>query len=196
MIGLICNYGYSEAGNEIYYVYKNFFKLGYSILIIPLDNFESIKANINKCQGIIMQGGDDYLKLHLQIIKYLYDNDIPLLAICMSMQAMGVLFNGKLMKIEAHSNVCHDIYIKSDTLLHEILGVDKLTVNSYHHYVVLKTDLNISAFGNCIEAIEDKSKRFFLGLQWHPEKMIEYDKLERKIFNYFKEVCDGSKRVN
>ena len=196
MIGLISNYGYSEAGNEIYYVYKNFLKLGFNILIIPLTDFETIKNSINKCQGIIMQGGDDYLPIHLEIIKYLYDKDIPLLAICMSMQAMGVLFNGRLEKINNHKDTYHDICIKPHSLLYDILGLDKLTINSYHKYALYDTELSISAYSDCIEAIEDKNKRFFLGLQWHPEKIIEYDKLERKIFEYFKGVCDGIKRIN
>ena len=190
MIGLISNFGYSESGNEIYYVYKNFFKLGYDILIIPLNDMDSIKESINRCKGIIMQGGDDYQPIHLEIIKYLYDNDIPLLAICMSMQAMGMLFNGKLELINNHSDTYHEVFIDTDTLLYDII------VNSYHKYTVNSTDLYVSAYSNSVEAIEDKSKRFFLGLQWHPEKMIEYDKLERKIFIYFKEVCDGVKRIN
>lgn len=45
-----------------------------------------------------MQGGDQYSSLHLSIIKYLYDSDILLLDKCMSMQPMGVLFNGQLIK--------------------------------------------------------------------------------------------------
>ena len=199
MIGLISNEGLSEVGNKIYYVYQSFFKLGYKILVIPLNDYQEIIADINKCNGIIMQGGDEYTKLHLDIIKYLYDNDIPLLAICMSMQAMGVLFNGKLDSIDNHyskDRYSHMVYIKKNTLLYDILGVSKIMVNSNHKESVKYTDLSISGYSDCIEAIEDKSKRFFLGLQWHPEKMIEYDTLERKIFDYFKEVCDGVKRIN
>ena len=193
MIGLISNYGLSDSGNEIYYVYKNFYKLGFDILVIPLTNYNDIISKINKCKGIIMQGGDNYSNIHLDIIKYLYDFDIPLLAICMSMQAMGVLFNGKLSFIKNHyhkNKYSHNVYIKKNTLLYNILKVDKIKVNSYHKECLIDTDLNISACSDCIEAIEDNNKRFFLALQWHPEKMIEYDKLERKIFDYFKEVCD------
>lgn len=196
MIGLICNEGLSEEGNEIYYVYKNFLKLDIDYMIIPLTNYDDIVTKIKMCRGIIMQGGDDYLPIHLDIIKYLYDHDIPLLAICMSMQAMGVLFNGNLKLIDNHKRTCHQIFIKSNTLLYEILKIDNLIVNSFHKYSLTTTNLDVSGYSDCIEAIEDKSKRFFLGLQWHPEKMIEYDKLERKIFDYFKEVCYGIKRVN
>ena len=40
-----------------------------------------------------------------------------------------------------------------------------------------------------IEAIEDKNKDFFLGVQWHPETMITYDKLQQELFNYFVNIC-------
>lgn len=195
MIGLICNYGISKEKNEIYYVYKNFFKLKCSILIIPLTNYDEIINNINKCDGIIMQGGDEYEGIHLEIIKYLYEQDIPLLAICMSMQAMGVLFNGKLKQINNHKNVSHMINIKKDSLLYRILKKDNIMVNSSHKECLEKTDIQVCAYSDCIEAIEDKSKKFFLGVQWHPEKMLEYDNLERKIFEYFKEVCDEFRRI-
>ena len=42
---------------------------------------------------------------------------------------------------------------------------------------------------NVIEAIEDKNKKFFIGVQWHPESMYSYDILECNLFDYFIEVC-------
>lgn len=196
MIGLITNDGISSGGNKIFYAYQNFFKLGLDLFLIPLTNFTDIKNKITKCRGIIMQGGDDFLPIHKKIIKYLYDNDIPLLAICMSMQAMGVLFNGELDYIKNHQSkdkYVHYIIIKEDTLLYNILKKRRILVNSSHKQFVTKTSLTISGVSNCIEAIEDKDKKFFLGLQWHPEKMVDYDLDQMKIFEYFKGVCNGFK---
>ena len=192
MIGIITNSGVSSEGNSIYYVYQSFFKLDFDYLLIPINNIEDIKSKIDKCSGIIMQGGDKYLDIHLEIIKYIYEQDIPLLAICMSMQAMGVLFNGKLKTTDNHKDRCkysHYVDIKEDTLLYKIVGKEKILVNSSHKECLEYTDLEVSAYSNCIEAIEDSSKKFFLGIQWHPEKMIEYDKIERKIFDYFYDIC-------
>ena len=182
----------TNQGNKIYYVYQSFYKLEYNYLLIPLTNIEDIKKNILKCRGIIMQGGDDFKEIHLSIIKYIYNLDIPLLAICMSMQAMGYLFNGKLRYIDNHKDNCnysHYINIKKDTLLYKIINKDKIFVNSSHKECLEYTDLNVCAYSDCIEAIEDSSKKFFLGVQWHPEKMIEYDNIERKIFDYFYLMC-------
>ena len=186
------NEGVSEEGNKIYYVYESFYKLGIDYLLIPLTNMADIKKNIDKCSGIIMQGGDDYKDIHLSIIKYIYDNNIPLLAICMSMQAMGVVFNGKLKYIDNHKSkekYVHHVDISRDTLLYKIIGKNRIFVNSSHKDCLEYTTLLVSAYSDCIEAIEDTRKKFFLGLQWHPEKMIEYDNIERKIFDYFFEIC-------
>lgn len=192
MIGIILNDGVSNEGNSINYVYSAFFKLGYDYLLIPLTNIDDIKSKIDRCKGIIMQGGDDYKDIHLSIIKYIHKLDIPLLAICMSMQALGVLFNGKLKYIDNHKDkkdYSHYVNIKKNTLLYKIIGKTKIQVNSAHKECLEYTDLTVSAYSNCIEAIEDTNKKFFIGLQWHPEKMIEYDKLERKIFDYFFKLC-------
>ena len=183
----------SSEKNNIYYVYQSFCKLDINYILIPLTNYDDVIKKINMCKGIIMQGGDDYKEIHLKIIKYLYDYDIPLLAICMSMQAMGVLFKGKLINVNNHKSkkkYVHKINIKKDTLLYKIIKRKSIYVNSSHKQCLDSTNLNVSAYSDCIEAIESTSKKFFLGVQWHPEKMIEYDKLEKKIFDYFKKVCE------
>lgn len=188
------NNGLSSEKNTIYYVYQSFYKLDMDYILIPLTNYDDVINKINMCKGVIMQGGDDYELIHLKIIKYLYDNDIPLLAICMSMQAMGVLFGGYLVNIDNHKDknkYSHKINIKKNTLLYKIIKKDSIYVNSSHKKCVVNTNLVVSSYSDCIESIEDTSKKFFLGVQWHPEKMVEYDKLEYKIFNYFKKVCEN-----
>ncbi len=188
------NNGLSSEKNNIYYVYQSFYKLDMDYILIPLTNYDDVINKINMCKGVIMQGGDDYELIHLKIIKYLYDNDIPLLAICMSMQAMGVLFKGYLVNIDNHKDknkYSHKINIKKNTLLYKIIKRDSIYVNSSHKKCVVNTNLVVSSYSDCIESIEDTSKKFFLGVQWHPEKMVEYDKLEYKIFDYFKKVCEN-----
>ena len=105
---------------------------------------------------------------------------------------MGVLFNGRLKIIDNHKskdNYSHYVHIRKNTLLYKIIGKEKILVNSSHKECLEYTSLFVSAYSDCIEAIEDNNKKFFLGLQWHPEKMIEYDSIERKIFDYFFEIC-------
>ena len=36
-----------------------------------------------------------------------------------------------------------------------------------------------------VEALENKNHSFQIGVQWHPERMISYDSLSRKLFQRF-----------
>ena len=48
------------------------------------------------------------------------------------------------------------------------------------------TNLDCVAYSedNILEAIEDKNKKFFLGIQWHPESLLE-DIYSKRLFDYF-----------
>ena len=78
------------------------------------------------------------------------------------------------------------IEIEKDSKLYEILGETTIEVNSRHFDCVEYTDLDCvaKAEDGLIEAIEDKSKKFFIGVQWHPESMM-YDKYSKKLFDYY-----------
>ena len=60
-------------------------------------------------------------------------------------------------------------------MLHRLTGADTLEVNSFHHQAINKPAeaLRITAVADdgIIEAAEDKSKSFCLGVQLHPEYM-------------------------
>jgi len=70
----------------------------------------------------------------------------------------------------------HDVKIVPGTLLHRIVGSDRLPVNSAHHQAAKDISDNITinaiAEDGVIEGIEDSRYRFCLGVQWHPEYMI------------------------
>ena len=73
-----------------------------------------------------------------------------------------------------------------------ILSILKKTGLNVKDYLIC-TDLSIVGISNdgIIEAIEDKNKRFFIGVQWHPESMIEYDSIQNKIFKKFINACQN-----
>ena len=57
--------------------------------------------------------------------------------------------------------------------------------------IIKYTNLNISGISNdgYIEALEAKNKKFFIGVQWHPESMTHYDKNQNNLFKYFIKSC-------
>ena len=160
--------------------------------------FEKIKQVINLCDGIICPGGDDFYDYDLKIIEYCHNINKPLLGICLGMQTMSCLFNGHMKDLEyqnhkSDARYVHMVKIKRDSKLYEILNKEIIEVNSRHKSYIESTDLNITGMSedNIIEAVEDKNKKFFIGVQWHPESMIEYDITENNIFSNFINSCRG-----
>tara|TARA_R110002094_G_scaffold121110_3_gene115928 strand:+ start:233 stop:946 length:714 start_codon:yes stop_codon:yes gene_type:complete len=116
--------------------------------------------------------------------------DKPVLGICGGQQLLHVILGGTLIQhipdeVEnplAHeqpnprTEAGHDVKIVPGTLLHRIVGSDRLPVNSAHHQAAKDISDNITinaiAEDGVIEGIEDSRYRFCLGVQWHPEYMI------------------------
>ena len=160
-------------------------------IIVDFDNdpnieFNKIKNIIDLCNGFILQGGSEYYDIDILITKYLYENNIPTLGICLGMQTMAMTFNGTMSEIENHnskSKYVHDIKINRNSKLYNIIKKDKIFVNSRHNSYIINTDLDVSATNNIIEAIEDKNKKFFIGVQWHPESIMDENSI--LLFNSF-----------
>lgn len=155
------------------------------------EELERVKKTIRLCDGIILPGGANCYEIDLKIVKYLYKQDIPTLGICLGMQMMALAFDGKIdyLPNEFHQNkdeYVHPVKMKKGSLLEKIIESDNITVNSRHSEHITKTDLNIVAISNdlIIEAVEDKTKKFFIGVQWHPESLFN-DMNSKKIFDYF-----------
>ena len=130
-------------------------------------------------------------------MKYCYDLDIPTLGLCLGMQIMGKTFDGciKTLNTQSHNEekeFVHTVKIDKNSKLYEILQKDEIPVNSRHNDYVEKTSLICSAKSEkgIIEAVEDKDKKFFIGVQWHPES-LQKDENSKKIFNYFIEKINN-----
>lgn len=175
-------------------------KYDVNVIMLPIlfdseEEFSKIKEIIDFCDGIISPGGSKIYDIDYKIIEYLHQIDKPTLGICLGMQIMGKLFNGKVRtKIEdekhcSDEEYVHNITIKKDSLLFRIIGEEKIKVNSRHMRQIPYTNLDCVAYSedNVLEAIEDKTKKFFIGIQWHPETLME-DVYSNRLFNYFIEM--------
>ena len=87
------------------------------------------------------------------------------------------------------SQPTHSVTILQDSLVGKLLGMDALSVNSYHHQAIRKLapDLEVMAESEdgLVEAVYMPSKTFVWALQWHPEFAYKTDKDSRKIFRAF-----------
>ena len=196
VIGIITRSSKSIESHNTSIVYKDIENAiikngGVSIGITLYDNYKEL---IDMCDGFIFQGGDDFEKYDFEALKYIYDIDKPVLGICLGMQLMGMLFDGEMIDINNHKkylDYAHSIKIKRNSKLYNIFKTDIIKVNSRHKSVIKKTNLNKTAISNdgYIEGIETVNKKFFIGVQWHPESMINYDENQNNLFKNFIKAC-------
>lgn len=121
----------------------------------------------------------------LRLLEAALDRDLPTLAICRGFQLLNILRGGDLIQHlpehvghEGHRETLgvfsqHPVDVKEGTRLEAILGTRHGAVNSSHHQGVGRVGEGLveSAFAEdgSLEAIEDPSKTFAVGVLWHPE---------------------------
>lgn len=162
------------------------------------DNISSLNRFLDMCDGIILPGGTKYLESDKYILDYAIKKDIPVLGICLSMQMMSCYKEDHyLEKIDDnhlnHSQSYdekykHKVIINKNSLLYKIIGREEINVNSFHKYAATPNNyysISATSEDGIIEAIELNDKRFNIGVQWHPERMIDYDDASIKLMNYF-----------
>jgi putative glutamine amidotransferase len=129
----------------------------------------------------------------LSLVRAALDRDIPILGICRGMQLLNVAYGGSLWQDlpsergfdETYhrqkargSEVTHDVTVDDDTKLATLTGPGIVAVNSFHHQAVnrLGDGLVITArdADGTVEAIEDPSRRFVVGVQWHAESLYAH----------------------
>ena len=196
VIGIITRKSKSEEGHNIDIIYNDIVCAiekngGIPIGIILNDNYKYL---ISIGDGIIFQGGDDFDCYDMDAIKYCYDINKPVLGICLGMQLMGVMFEGTLIDISNHKkklDYAHEVRINKNSKLYNIFKTDIIKVNSRHKFIIKNTKLSISSLSKegYIESVEDTNKKFFIGVQWHPESMIDYDIYQNNLFKYFIKSC-------
>ena len=112
------------------------------------------------------------------------ERGLPILGICRGAQAMNVARGGTLHQhLDDHRQTTpatepfHAVDIAPGSFLAALAGDQRVAVNSFHHQAVdrLGAGLRVSATApdGTIEAIEDPTRPYFLGVQWHAEGMVE-----------------------
>lgn len=153
----------------------------------------------------------DWDALDVTAAKIALERDIPVLGLCRGMQVLNVAAGGTLWQdipgqvTEALQHAqkaprwaaTHGITIEEDSLLGELLG-SSMRVNSYHHQAVKDAGdgmrVTAKAMDGIVEAVEAPDRRFALGVQWHPELMVDTDAVQRKLFERFVEAAAATRK--
>jgi putative glutamine amidotransferase len=141
-------------------------------------------------------------EMELAWVRRAYGQDLPTLGICRGAQVLNVASGGGL-----HMDVAgaftqtrypqhwleqayfrKRVALAPGSRLRAIVGAGSLWVNSVHKQAIeaLGDGLRISAreVNGAVQAIEDPARRFWLGVQFHPEFML-YRADMRRLFRAF-----------
>lgn len=135
---------------------------------------------------------DDF---ELALVRAAREKRLPIFAICRGLQVLNVACGGTLIQdipsqvpgAIAHRfaapphqsfDLAHEIWVEKDSLLaaamrERLVEGDSLQVNSRHHQAIKALAPGFRSVATApdgiIEAIEDPSMPYCLGVQWHPE---------------------------
>jgi putative glutamine amidotransferase len=117
------------------------------------------------------------------LMRAALDRDLPLLGICRGMQVLSVVSGGSLTQhlpdLVGHERHRpspgvyghHGVHLAPGSIAHRLLG-DEVSVPSYHHQGLASAgSLPVTGWADdeSPEVVEDPSRRFALGVLWHPE---------------------------
>lgn len=145
----------------------------------------------------------------IEMIHKMLELKKPILGVCRGCQILNIAVGGDMYQDiygqideellqhaqkapTAHGS--HFVNVLKGSLLHQLTGLEKLSVNSRHHQANRKVIDTFQVSGKAndgiIEAIESTEQPFVLGLQWHPENMaMKNDEPSLKIYQGFIEAC-------
>lgn len=122
--------------------------------------------------------------------------EMPVLGICYGCQFINVKRGGSLIQhlpdvVDHNEHVggtVESIDLVETSKLGSIASSSAIAGKSYHHQAVnrIGEGLNVVAThrDGTVEAIEDPTKPFFIGVQWHPERLPN-DEANQNLFNAF-----------
>jgi putative glutamine amidotransferase len=151
--------------------------------------------------------------VELALTRWSIEDEKPLLGLCRGSQVINVALGGTLYQdLEAElphaikhdyfptagyarDYLAHTVEVTQRSRLEGILDRADVRVNSMHHQGVkrLGDGLAVSAVApdGLIEAVEFSAGHFMVGVQWHPESLVETDEGMRRLFRAFIESSAG-----
>jgi putative glutamine amidotransferase len=142
---------------------------------------------------------DDFqLSLYAEVEK----SGKPVLGICRGLQIINTVKGGNLyqdinnqipnsyqhIQSGKRTHSVHKVAVEESTKLYHIIGEAEVSVNSLHHQSIreLGQGLRVSARAGdgVIEAVESDSEEKIIGVQWHPEDMIDTSEVMNNLFQW------------
>lgn len=185
-----------------------------AVIMLPADRCTGEFVDVlDRLDGVLLTGHQsnvggqdpDRDATALTIIPAAIDRGLPVLGVCRGLQEMNVAYGGTLRSVAGHREEVslpraeqylprHPISITESGVLHRIIDVTEVYVNSLHGQAidVLGDNLRVEAVAadGVVEAVSVvNASAFALGIQWHPEWYASTDTVSRRIFQAFGSAC-------
>lgn len=184
-----------------------------NVLLFPVSSLIDLKKVVDICDGLVVTGrsidvnpkyygevpisetklSNDYDfqdEFDFALIRSFHAVNKPILGICAGIQSINVCFGGSLYQdIPNHSTKdilnIHSVSVENDSFLDKCYGSKIIDVNSFHHQAIKSVADNFrvtaTSLDGVIEAIEFGN---IVGVQWHPEQMMDV-RFFRKFIELF-----------
>ena len=183
-------------------------------LVIPVGDESIVRDYVEMIDKLILTGGqnvhpqfygekktiesDDYNlvrdEFELALLREALHQNNPILAICRGVQLVNVAFGGTLhQEIEGHwqglpFGTSHSIETVEGSVVAQLFGKES-QVNSVHRQSIknLAPNFRVTAIDprdQTIEAIESIDEHRIIGLQWHPEFLVNEEDGNLELFEY------------
>lgn len=138
--------------------------------------------------------------LELALVQAALAAGLPILGVCRGCQVLNIAAGGSVYQdlpgelpgVLKHRQAApmwyptHLVQVEPGSRLAQLLGVTELRVNTSHHQAVKRVApgwvVTARAADGVVEGIELPKHPFALGVQWHPEAMVERDPVQRRLF--------------
>ncbi len=176
--------------------------------ILTKEEIEDLHTQIDKCDGLILQGGLFSCSYEVEAARYAISKDMPVMGFCAGfnniLRALGsnVVLDKKYGMEGKHdiydNGYRHHISVIKGSKLYDLVGSEDYQVNSFHTMLAPKENVScvasISATSDdgLVECFEAPNKKFVMGIKWHPEIMLE-EKFTDRLFSEFINKCKEGK---
>lgn len=152
-------------------------------------------------------------RVEVALVQWAMAERKPVLAVCRGVQVLNVASGGTLYQdlaewcdaaikhdywpseVRQRQDLVHDVSIEEGTQLASIIGAGATIVNSMHHQGIKTLApglvVNARAPDGLIEGVEGRDDGYLIGVQWHPEELVETDPAMRRLFASFIESASA-----
>ena len=147
-------------------------------------------------------------RVELALVRWAMQERKPILGVCRGVQIINLAAGGTLYQDLAalrpgsvkhdyfpfrdgfaRDHLAHPVRVVEGSRLHRLAGQSEFPVNSMHHQGIdrLGRELVATAVApdGLVEGVESSDDYFMVGVQWHPEALIDTDPRMRRLFEQF-----------